>query len=290
MSSAQRRFGPFNIGVFGLLASIINGLNLLFVQSFFIMSSYSLVMFSLPLLFLLVLLLLFSLIMPLYLMDVYFSFFVFVLASSLLIFIYFLLSYSSFSKYSIIGSFRIVIQFLAFGLVFDIILAIFSYLYSASIFSVSSIYSLTFFGFASTLTSLSLASPTSPASSNPAPTSESTTPPAKLYPTIYVVVKGTLLDYQTAFRNLQQLQSTWPNSVASKHIQLDSIHTSTRSLSWYAFFVLPSNHANSLHNFVAASRELYDVSYSTSEATFYTLQAYSEHRANILTRSYLPLP
>jgi NADH:ubiquinone oxidoreductase subunit H len=151
MSSAQRRFGPFNIGVFGLLASIVNGLNLLFVQSFFIMSSYSFVMFSGPIVFLLVLLLLFSLIMPLYLLDVYFSFFVFVLASSVLVFVYFLLSYSSFSKYSIIGSFRIVVQFLAFGLVFDIILAIFSYIYSHSIFSLSSLFSLSLFQSAVTI-------------------------------------------------------------------------------------------------------------------------------------------
>jgi len=142
MSSAQRRFGPFNIGVFGVLASVVNGLNLLFVQSFFIMSSYSLVMFSLPPLFLFVLLVLFSLIMPLYLLDVYFNFFMFVLASSLLIAIYFLLSYASFSKYSIIGSFRIVVQFLAFGLVFDILLAMFSYLYSHAIFSLSGLFSL----------------------------------------------------------------------------------------------------------------------------------------------------
>jgi len=158
MSSAQRRFGPFNIGVFGLLASIINGVNLLFVQSFFIMSSYSLVMFSGPLVFLLVLLLLFSLIMPLYLLDVYFSFFVFVLASSVLVFVYFLLSYSSFSKYSIIGSFRIVVQFLAFGLVFDILLAIFAFLYNHATFSVSSLYSLSlyssFFSFLTTTTRL----------------------------------------------------------------------------------------------------------------------------------------
>jgi len=145
MSSAQRRFGPFNIGVFGLLASIVNGLNLLFVQSFFIMSSYSLVMFSGPIVFLFLLAILFSLIMPLYLLDVYFSFFVFVLASSVLVFVYFLLSYSSFSKYSIIGSFRIVVQFLAFGLVFDILLAIFSYLYSHAVFSVSSLFHLSSF-------------------------------------------------------------------------------------------------------------------------------------------------
>jgi NADH:ubiquinone oxidoreductase subunit H len=145
MSSAQRRFGPFNIGVFGLFASIVNGVNLLFVQSFFIMSSYSLVMFSLPLLFLFVLLCLYSISMPLYLLDVYFNFFMFVLASSVLVFVYFLLSYSSFSKYSIIGSFRIITQFLAFGLVFDIILAVFSYHYSHSIFSLSGIFSFSLF-------------------------------------------------------------------------------------------------------------------------------------------------
>jgi len=145
MSSAQRRFGPFNIGVFGLFASIVNGVNLLFVQSFFIMSSYSFVMFSLPLLFLFVLLCLYSISMPLYLLDVYFNFFMFVLASSVLVFVYFLLSYSSFSKYSIIGSFRIITQFLAFGLVFDIILAVFSYLYSHSIFSLSGIFELSIF-------------------------------------------------------------------------------------------------------------------------------------------------
>jgi len=60
--------------------------------------------------------------------------------SSLLIFVYFLLSYSSFSKYSIIGSFRIMVQYLAFGLVFDVILAIFLYVYSFLAFSVFGLY------------------------------------------------------------------------------------------------------------------------------------------------------
>jgi hypothetical protein len=156
MSSAQRRFGPFNIGVYGLLASIINGINLLFVQSFFIMSSYSVVMYSGPLVFLFVLLMIFSLVLPLYLLDVLFSYFVFVLASSLLVFVYFLLSYSSFSKYSIIGSFRIITQFLAFGLVFDVILTLFLYLYHHAALSLSSLYSLSISSSYSSLTSKTL--------------------------------------------------------------------------------------------------------------------------------------
>jgi NADH:ubiquinone oxidoreductase subunit H len=70
MSLSQRRFGPFNIGIMGLLASIVNGLNLLVIQSFFIMSSYSFVMFLLPLVFLGLLLVVLSTISPLYIIDV----------------------------------------------------------------------------------------------------------------------------------------------------------------------------------------------------------------------------
>jgi len=140
MSSSQRRFGPFNIGIFGLLASIINGLNLLIVQSFFIMSSYSFVMFLGPLIFLLLLLITFSIIMPLFIIDVFFIYFIIILLSSLLVFVYFLLAYSSFSKYSIIGSFRIVVQYLAFGLIFDVILAIYLWVYSFMSFSLVSIH------------------------------------------------------------------------------------------------------------------------------------------------------
>lgn len=140
MSSAQRRFGPFNIGVYGLLASIINGVNLLLTQSFFIMSSYSFIMFLGPLIFLLLLLSFFSLIVPLFIIDIFYMYFLIILLSSLLIFVYYLLAYSSFSKYSIIGSYRIVIQFLAFGLVFDCILAILMYVFSFLSFNLLSLY------------------------------------------------------------------------------------------------------------------------------------------------------
>jgi len=130
MSSAQRRFGPFNIGIFGLLASIVNGINLIIIQSFFVMSSYSFIMFLGPLIFLLLLLLMFSMIVPLFIIDIFYIYFLLFVLSSILIFVYFLLSYASFSKYSIIGSFRIIIQFLSFGLIFDCVLCLFLYIFS----------------------------------------------------------------------------------------------------------------------------------------------------------------
>lgn len=139
MSSAQRRFGPFNIGVLGLLASIINGINLIIIASYFIMSSYSLIMFLGPLIFLSILLLFFSFLLPMFVIDVFSVYFLIILLSSLLVFVYFLLSYASFSKYSIIGSFRIVTQYLSFGLIFDVLLSIFLYVSSFLSFSLFSL-------------------------------------------------------------------------------------------------------------------------------------------------------
>jgi NADH:ubiquinone oxidoreductase subunit H len=140
MSLSQRRFGPFNIGILGLLASIVNGINLLLIQSYYVMSSYSFVMFVGPLVFLLLLLATFSLICPLYILDVSWAFLMLIVLSSVLALVYFTLSYSSFSKYSMVGAFRIFTQYLAFGLLFDVILAIVLYVYcftAGSLFSLS---------------------------------------------------------------------------------------------------------------------------------------------------------
>jgi len=142
MSLSQRRFGPFNIGILGLLASIVNGINLLLIQSYYVMSSYSFVMFVGPLFFLLLLVGTFSLICPLYILDVSWAFIMLIVLSSLLALVYFTLSYSSFSKYSMVGAFRIFSQYLAFGLIFDVILAIVLYVYgftAGSLFSLSAL-------------------------------------------------------------------------------------------------------------------------------------------------------
>lgn len=139
MSLSQRRFGPFNIGIMGLLASIVNGLNLLVIQSFFIMSSYSFVMFLLPLVFLGLLVGVLSTILPLYTIDVSWAFLLLVVLSTGLILVYVVLSYSSFSKYSVVGSFRIMCQYLAFGLVFDVILATFLHVYHFQAASMASL-------------------------------------------------------------------------------------------------------------------------------------------------------
>ena len=140
MSSVQRRFGPFNIGIFGLLASIINGINLIITQ--FILPRFSLLfsMLLLPFLFLIFLLILFSLSFPLFILDSYSLILLLFIFSSLLILIMSFLSSSSLSKYSFIGSLRIINQFISFSLIFDLILIFFIYSYSFLSFSFISLF------------------------------------------------------------------------------------------------------------------------------------------------------
>lgn len=130
MSSIQRRSGPFNIGIFGLLASIINGINLIITQ--FIIPSYSLIysMLFLPFIFLSFLLIIFSFGFPLFIIDSIYLFIILFIFSTLLILLMSFLSSSSFSKYSFIGSLRIINQFISFSLIFDLILIIFFFSYS----------------------------------------------------------------------------------------------------------------------------------------------------------------
>jgi hypothetical protein len=147
MSSVQRRFGPFNLGIIGLLASILNGINLIFTQ--FIIPRYSL-LFSiliLPFLFLIFLLILFSFGFPLFILDSFYLFLLLFIFSTLLILIMSFLSSSSFSKYSFIGSLRIINQFISFSLIFDLIIIIFTFSYSFIIFSFISLFLFSSFSF-----------------------------------------------------------------------------------------------------------------------------------------------
>jgi NADH:ubiquinone oxidoreductase subunit H len=96
-------------------------------------------MFLLPLVFLGLLVGVLSTILPLYTIDVSWAFLLLVVLSTGLILVYVVLSYSSFSKYSVVGSFRIMCQYLAFGLVFDVILATFLHVYHFQAASMASL-------------------------------------------------------------------------------------------------------------------------------------------------------
>jgi len=129
MGLTQRRFGPINLGVYGFLAAIINGCNLIITQyilpkhhfllSFF--NSFSFGSFSglslFPLLFLMSRFFASILIYPFFLIDISLSLIVILVNSGLIILFLILSSFSGLSKYSMLGSIRLISQLISFELI-----------------------------------------------------------------------------------------------------------------------------------------------------------------------------
>jgi len=146
MGLTQRRFGPVNLGVYGILAAIINGCNLIITQyvlpkHHFILSSFnsfssllsssdrvsaigsyfSFGSFSglslFPLLFLMASFFGSILIYPFFLIDISLSLIVILVNSGLIILFLIFSSFSGLSKYSMLGSIRLISQLISFELI-----------------------------------------------------------------------------------------------------------------------------------------------------------------------------
>jgi len=169
MGLTQRRFGPVNLGVYGILAAIINGCNLIITQyvlpkHHFILSSFnsfssllsssdrgsfqtigsyfSFGSFSglslFPLLFLMSSFFGSILIYPFFLIDISLSLIVILVNSGLIILFLIFSSFSGLSKYSMLGSIRLISQLISFELIWSSLLII--YLWSRFTLSLSSLF------------------------------------------------------------------------------------------------------------------------------------------------------
>lgn len=129
MGNTQRRKGPFNLGGYGILSSIVNGFNLIITQ-LLIPKLYIHYWFqSFPIAFLLFSLSIYNILFPFLFIDLYLTFIILLLLSGLSIILLFLLSYTGLSKYSIIGCIRLISQYVAYELILTtlLLLLIFSY-------------------------------------------------------------------------------------------------------------------------------------------------------------------
>lgn len=129
MGNSQRRKGPFNLGGYGILSSIINGFNLIITQ-FLLPKLYVHYWFQIfPIAFWVLALCIYNILFPFFFIDLYLSFIIFLLISGLSIILLFLLSYTGLSKYSMVGCIRLISQFIAYELILTtlLLLLIFSY-------------------------------------------------------------------------------------------------------------------------------------------------------------------
>lgn len=127
IGNTQRRKGPFNLGGYGILSSILNGLNLI-ISQLIIPKLYIHYWFqAFPIGFLLFSLAIFNIIFPFFVIDLYLSFIVLLLLSGLSIILLFLLSYTGLSKYAMLGCIRLISQFVAYELILTTLLLLLIY-------------------------------------------------------------------------------------------------------------------------------------------------------------------
>lgn len=117
MATSQRRIGPLNLGGYGLLASIINGCNLIIAQ-FLVPKLHFYYGFQLfPILFFIFTLQSYMLLFPLFLIDIYLSILILIMVMGLSVVMIIFLSFSSCGKYSMLGCIRIISQLISFELI-----------------------------------------------------------------------------------------------------------------------------------------------------------------------------
>jgi len=117
MSFSQRRLGPYNLGGYGILSSIINGLNLILSQLIImkIQLYYGFQLF--PSLFFIISFINYYIICPLSLIATMNSLFILLIVLSLIIILLCFIPISSISKYSILSSIRLITQQISFELI-----------------------------------------------------------------------------------------------------------------------------------------------------------------------------
>ena len=112
LSLTQRRIGPFNVGYYGILSPIINGINLAITQS--ILTTNHLKLITIAFTFILSL---YCFIFPFFIINSLFTLLVVIIINSIVHIIIVIGSISGSSKYSILGSIRLISQLVSFELV-----------------------------------------------------------------------------------------------------------------------------------------------------------------------------
>ena len=125
MGSAQRRIGPFNLGWYGILSSIINGCNLIITQLIIPKLHFYFGFQSFPIFFFLFSIISYSIIYPFYLINLMFSLVLIIIISGVSILFIILSAFSGNSKYSMLGCIRIISQLISFELIWTTILLFF---------------------------------------------------------------------------------------------------------------------------------------------------------------------
>jgi NADH:ubiquinone oxidoreductase subunit H len=125
MGSSQRRIGPFNIGWYGILSSIINGCNLIKTQLIIPKLHFYLGYECFPMLFLLFSIINYNILYPFIFINLMVSIVIVIILSGLSIVFIILCAFSGCSKYSILGCIRIISQLISFELIWTTILLIF---------------------------------------------------------------------------------------------------------------------------------------------------------------------
>ena len=125
MGSAQRRIGPFNLGGYGLLSSIINGCNLI-ISQFLVPKVYFYFGFEFfPIFFFVFSIQNYILFYPFFLVDIYISVIIVVWLIGFCIVWIIFSSLCSCSKYSMLGCIRLISQLLSFELIWTTIIFVF---------------------------------------------------------------------------------------------------------------------------------------------------------------------
>jgi len=125
ISSAQRRIGPFNLGWYGILSSIINGCNLITTQLIIPKLHFYFGFQSFPIFFFLFSIISYSIIYPFYLINLMLSLVLIIIISGISILFIILSAFSGNSKYSMLGCIRITSQLISFELIWTTILSFF---------------------------------------------------------------------------------------------------------------------------------------------------------------------
>ena len=138
MGCSQRRIGPFNLGWYGILGSLINGCNLCISQFHVIKFLIDFLLQVFLIIFFIISFWQVIILYPNFIIDIYYGIILILLLTGIsLLFIYFSV-FSSFSKYSILGSIRIISQFISFELMFTTILLILILSYNFNDLSIAS--------------------------------------------------------------------------------------------------------------------------------------------------------
>ncbi len=125
IGSAQRRIGPFNLGWYGILPSIINGRNLITTQLIIPKVYFYFGFQSFPIFCFLFSIINYSIIYPFYLINLMLSLVLIIIISGISILFIILSAFSGYSKYSMLGCIRLVSQLISFELIWTTILSFF---------------------------------------------------------------------------------------------------------------------------------------------------------------------